>query len=334
MRAVFSAGQRRVCIRQIPEPAKEADEAVVRVAACGICGSEMPQYLSDSTGSITGHEAAGVVQEPDDAGRLRAGDRVVGLAIPGCGECEHCLQGHENYCPNIAAHGRPWKPFGHADRITAFSRYCLPIPDAITFDTAIAVGGCGIGVAWHGLKRLCIGNDEPVPVIGVGPIGLAAVMVLKHLGAAPAALDISQYRLAKAEAFGAAPGAVNDSPERAEAFAADMRSAGVEKVVLCTSNHDAAALALRCLAPRGSMLVLAGLHRWPLDSYGMIGIGDKSIIGSWHYHRAEWPELLSAVAAGLPAHELVTHTFPFSEADEAYRAFAAGQTGKVVLHPE
>ena len=82
------------------------------------------------------------------------------------------------------------------------------------------------------------------------------------------------------------------------------------------------------------MLVLAGLNRWPLDSYQMIGIGDKSIIGSWHYHRAEWPELLAAVAAGLPAHELVTHSYTFAEADEAYRAFAGGQTGKVVLHPD
>jgi threonine dehydrogenase-like Zn-dependent dehydrogenase len=76
------------------------------------------------------------------------------------------------------------------------------------------------------------------------------------------------------------------------------------------------------------------MHCWPLDSYQMIGVGDKSILGSWHYHRAEWPELLAVVKAGLPAHELVTHSFPFAKADEAYRAFSEGETGKVVLHPE
>jgi len=334
MRALFSAGQHRVRAREIPEPTKGADEALVRVAACGVCGSEMPHYHSGSEEAITGHEAAGIVEEPDAEGRLQAGDRVVLLAIPGCGECPSCQQGHENYCPDIATRGRPWKPFGHAEKIAVFWRYCLPVPDDMTLETAIAVGGCGIGVAWHGLKRLQIGPGDLVPVMGAGPIGLATVMVLKHLGAAPAAIDIARYRLAKAETFGAVRTLVNDNPEGAEAFAAEMRSAGVGKVVLCTSDHRAAALALRCLAPGGSVLVLAGLHQWALNSYPMIGVGDKSILGSWHYHRAEWPELLEAVAAGLPAQELVTHTFAFADAEEAYRAFAGGRTAKVVLHPE
>lgn len=334
MRAVFTAAKRRVRVAEIADPVREPDEAIIRVAACGICGSEMPQYHADSAEGITGHEAAGVVEEPDDEGRLQAADRVVLLAIPGCGDCECCRQGHENYCPNTPTSGRPWKPFGHAERIAVFAPYCLPVPEGMSFDTAIAVGGCGIGVAWHGLRRLSPDPGELVPVIGVGPIGLAAVMVLKHLGAVPAALDISQYRATMAEGFGATRAVVNDSPERAEAFAAEMRSAGVRRVVLCASSHDAAALGLRCLVPQGSMLVLAGLHRWPLDSYHMIGIGDKSILGSWHYHRIEWPELLAAVEGGLPAHDLVTHTYPFAEADAAYRAFAGGETGKVVLHPD
>ncbi len=319
-------------IGEVPEPTKEADEAIVRVHACGLCGSEMPHYHGGSGETITGHEAAGIVEEPDAAGRLRAGDRVVLLAIPGCGECPACQQGHENYCPDLADKGRRWKPFGHAERIAAFRRYCLPIPEEMSFETAIAVGGCGVGVAWHGIKRLEVRPGELVPVMGVGPIGLAAVMVLTHFGARPVAIDVAPYRLQKAQTFGAVRTLVNDEQERAEAFAAEMRAAGVEKVVLGTSNHEAAALGLRCLAPLGRMLVLAGLHRFALSSYEMIGIGDKSLVGSWHYHRAEWPELL-AVAAGLPAQELVTHTFPFAEVEAAYRAFAGGETGKVVLRP-
>jgi threonine dehydrogenase-like Zn-dependent dehydrogenase len=333
MKAVLSAGHDRVRTGDVPEPAREPDEAIVRVAACGLCGSEMPHYHGGSGEIVTGHEAAGIVEEPDAAGRLRKGDRVVLLAIPGCGECPACEQGHENYCPHLASRGRHWKPFGHAERIAAFWRRCLPIPDEMTFETAIAVGGCGVGVAWHGITRLGLRPGETVLVMGVGPIGLAAVMVLKHLGASPVAMDISSYRLEKAEAFGAVRTLMNDDAERSETFAAELRAAGVDKVVLGTSNHEAAALALRCLAPQGRLLVLAGLHQFRLNSYEMIGIGDKSLVGSWHYHRAEWPDLLAAVAAGLPAHELVTHTFPFAEVEEAYRAFAGGETGKVVLHP-
>jgi threonine dehydrogenase-like Zn-dependent dehydrogenase len=333
MRAVCAAGQGRVFVREMPAPTRATEEALIRVAACGVCGSELPHYHSADGEMITGHEAAGVVEEADDAGVVKVGDRVVLLAIPGCGECEACRQGHENYCPNISTKGRPWKPFGHAEQTAIFARHCLPVPEGMSFATAIAVGGCGIGVAWHGIKRLAPEPGEVVPVIGVGPIGLAAVMVLKHLGAAPVAMDVSPYRLAKAQAFGATRGVLSDSPEHAAEFAAELRAAGVSKLVLCTGNFDAATLALTCLAPLGRMLLLAGLHRWPLESWRMIGIGDKSILGSWHFHRAEWPELLAAVAAGLPADQLVTHTFPFARADEAYRAFVGGETGKVVLVP-
>jgi L-iditol 2-dehydrogenase len=332
MKAILAAGHGRVRAGEMPAPVRQADEALIRVAACGVCGSEMPHYHSGTEELITGHEAAGIVEVAADAGHLRVGDRVVLLAIPGCGACPTCEQGRENYCPDLATQGRRWKPFGHAEQIAAFWQQCLPIPKEMSFETAIAVGGCGIGVAWHGIRRMPLRPGEVVPVLGVGPIGLAAVMVLKHLGTVPVALDISRYRLAKAQRVGAARALLND--DRADGFAPEMRAAGVDKVVLCTSNHQAAALGLCCLGPQGRMLVLAGLHQWPLNSYEMIGVGDKLIMGSWHYHRAEWSELLEAVATGLPAPELVTHTFPFSRAEEAYRAFAAGETGKVVLHPD
>ena len=333
MRAVFAAGQGRVSIKDIPAPTRASDEALIRVEACGVCGSELPHYCSGEGEMITGHEAAGVVEVPDDAGLLKAGDRVVLFVIPGCGECEACREGHENYCPHLDTKGRPWKPFGHAEKIAVYAPRCLPIPERMSIATALAVGGCGVGVAWHGIKRLAPQAGEVVPVIGVGPIGLSAVMVLKHLGAEPMAMDVSPYRLKMATSFGATRVIRGDSPEEAKAFAAELRAAGVSKVVLGTGNHDAAALALTCLAPLGRMLVLAGLERWPLESWRMIGIGDRSILGSWHYHRAEWPELLAAVAAGLPADRLVTHTFPFAQADAAYRAFVGGETGKVILTP-
>ncbi len=334
MKAILAAGQGKVRAGDVPEPVRAADEALIRVKACGVCGSEMGHYHSGEGEIITGHEAAGVVEVADDAGHLHVGDRVVLLAIQGCGECEACRGGHENYCADLWTKGRAWKPAGHAEKIVAHWTRCLPVPDSMSFDTAIAVGGCGIGVAWHGVKRLQVRRGEVVPVFGAGPIGLSAVMVLKHFGAEPVALDVSSYRLDLAQRFGATRTLLNDAPERAEAFVREMRLAGLDKLVQCTGNHKAAAQALQCLAPQGRMLLLAGLSGFSLESWQMLGIGDRMIMGSWHYHRAEWPEVLAAVEAGMPAEKLVTHTFPFSQVEEAYRAFASGETGKVVLHPE
>lgn len=334
MKAIFALGQDRVAVDELPDPGPQPDEVVVRIAAWGICGSEMSQYHGPAGKALTGHEAAGTVEVPDQTGRWHKGDRVVLLAIPGCGECDLCRAGHENYCPNRAARGRTWRPFGHAERIAAPTWACLTLPADMSFETAIAVGGCGIGVAWHGIQRLGVQPGHLVPVLGVGPIGLAAVMVLRHLGAQPVAVDVSPYRLDLATSFGAARTVANTSADAAEAAAAEWRAAGVTTTVLCTGNHDAARLGLQGLAPQGKLLVLGGLSAFPLDSWQLIGVGDRAIVGSWHYHRAEWPALLALVAEGLPASRLVTHTFPVSESQQAYAIFASGQTGKVVIVPD
>ena len=330
MKLIVAAERGRLELREVPEPTPERDEALIAVKACGVCGSERP--AKKKPGDPIGHEIAGIVERPGASGLLKEGDRVVLNVVCGCGRCELCRSGHENYCPQVS--GGKYRPRGAPEKVAFVERNCLKIPDDMSFETAIAVGGCGIGVAWHGLKRLNVEQDEPVCVFGVGPIGLSAVMCLVHAGARPVAFDISSCRLDMAQRFGAIETIRSDDQEALKSALADWRAQGMRASVVCTGAHEAANAAVACLAPHGRMLVVGGLSAWPLNSYGMIGQGDKSILGTWHYHRCEWPELLKMVADGVPADKLVTHVFPFSQANEAYDVFESGKSGKVVLTPE
>lgn len=335
MKKIVIAGKETVRPKETDEPVPKDDEALIEVKACGVCGSEMGTYHADKKEEKdTGHEAAGVIVRPGKSGLLKKGDRVVLCVVSGCGECEYCRSGHENYCPDIWSKGRSFRPAGHAEKVVLVERNCLKIPDNMDFETAIATGGCGIGVAWHGIKRLDVQKGDPVLVFGVGPIGLAAVMILRHIGAQPIALDISEYRLNLAMKLGAVEKIKTGATESKENLFADLKKRKIPRSVLCTGNHEAACNALRSLAPLGKLLVLGGVSGWPFNSFSLIGVGDKTIIGSWHYHRAEWPELIGLVKDGLPAKEMVTHVFPFSRAQEAYTLFAGGATGKVILKPD
>lgn len=200
----------------------------------------------------------------------------------------------------------------------------------MSFETAIAVGGCGIGVGYHGIKRLGIFQNSHVCVFGVGPIGLAVVMVLKHLKAKPIAIDTFEYRLKMANEFGAEK-AFNILKEKDD-FLKFVQKTKIENSVLCTGNNEAADMGISCLSPQGKMVLLGGVSNWKLHGYS-IGLGDKTILGSWYYNRSEWQEILALIQQGVPAHKLVTHVFTFEEVEKAYCEFLKGNTGKVVLKP-
>ncbi|MDD2707264.1 MAG: alcohol dehydrogenase catalytic domain-containing protein [Verrucomicrobiae bacterium] len=296
MRSIITTGPNQLGVADVPEPVPGADEALVELKACGVCGSDLNAYRVGKAGQCIGHEFAGVVAKCGHSGRLREGDRVVLNVVGGCGRCEYCLAGQENYCPEIWTHGRHVKPGGYTEKVTYVERNCLIIPPEMSFETAIVTGGCGIGVAWHGIKRLNIQPGEWIPVFGVGPIGLSAVMLLRHLKAQPLALDQSEYRLNLATQCGAA----DKMSATQEGIEEKIKRLKVRAFILCTGNHQAAERALRMLRLGGTLLILGGLADWKFNSWEMIGVGDKTLMGSWHYHCNEWDKILELTKVDCP----------------------------------
>ncbi|NOZ23518.1 MAG: zinc-binding dehydrogenase [Planctomycetes bacterium] len=331
MKAVLLKGECEVEIGDIPEPEPQEGDAVIQVKAVGLCGSGMGSYRGPRKEKPipTGHEAAGIVADPRGAPNLKEGDRVVVLAVGGCGECECCKNGHMAYCEDV----RTMSP-SHCEKVAFMARCCLPIPDDMSFPVAIAVGGCGLGVGYHGVMRLNVKPDDFVVVMGVGPIGLSATLVLAHLGVKAAVVDVVPYRLELAEKLGA--------EFLINATNLDVTAAIIEanngerptKAILATSNHKAAFAALEALGPGGRMVTLGGVREWPINAFNNLSIRDRALLGSWHYHHQDFSKMMHIVESGAPVDQLVTHVFPFAEAAEAYKTFDSGQSGKVVLSLE
>ena len=168
MQGVVFNGNRQAEIRQFPDPHAGPGEAVVKVRASGLCGSDLHRYRdTEPTETISGHEPCGVVAElgAGAPSGLQVGDRVIVHHYRGCGICEICAMGYEQLCPegNVVYGGGS----GHgsnADYILVPSRTLVRLPNELSFEEGTPRISCGTGTAWNGLRKMELGahvNSRP-----------------------------------------------------------------------------------------------------------------------------------------------------------------------------
>ena len=178
-----------------PDPQCADDGVVIELAACGVCRSDHHSWTgADPTPlpHIMGHEFAGTVIEAGPNTQLRKGQRITAPFILACGDCPDCHAGHpticaHQYCPGF--HG----PGAFAERlpIRAADFNAVPLPDAIPFEIAAAMG-CRVTTAWRALvDRAALKEDEWVAIHGCGGVGLSALLIAKALGARVIGIDPS-----------------------------------------------------------------------------------------------------------------------------------------------
>ena len=189
MKAGLVTGRERFELVEVPEPRPQPGTAVVAVALCGICGTDVHGFLSDRpyNPAICGHEWVGTVTAVGrDVSGLREGDRVVAGIAPACGSCPECLAGRPDYCvpaflgmvgrdPLAPPHG------GFAPRVAVDARRLVPVHDALSDVQAAMVEPAT--VALHAVRRTPPRSGETVVVQGCGPIGLFVLQCARADGA-------------------------------------------------------------------------------------------------------------------------------------------------------
>jgi propanol-preferring alcohol dehydrogenase len=169
-----------------------------------------------------------------------------------------------------------------------------------------------------------------VAVFGCGPVGLGNVLLYSFLGCRVLGIDLSERRRELARELGAA--VVIDG---ACDVVAEVRNAtggrGAEICLECAGRPETAALALQAVATAGRVMCLGEQPRIELSPSADLIRRDITLMGSWYYHFGEYPEMLALFRRGLPVERLITHRFPYPQASEAFAAFSAGLTGKVLL---
>jgi (R,R)-butanediol dehydrogenase/meso-butanediol dehydrogenase/diacetyl reductase len=207
--AIFDEPGHPLRIADVDAPEPQAGEAILRVKACGICGSDLHATTEGLArqGGVLGHEVAGEIASlgPDPIGDWAVGDRAFVVSQFSCGQCGWCMVDQPHNCENLAHFGAlgPDEPDGaYAELLRVRTNDLLAIPDGISFETAAMVEPLATGLMLIRDAELTIGDT--VVVIGGGPIGLATVLWARFFGARRVVMsEMVAHRLSLAETMGA-----------------------------------------------------------------------------------------------------------------------------------
>src|SRR5438128_9721897 len=346
MRGVVFRGDRKLELRDSPDPTPGAGEVVVAMKASGMCGSDLHPYraagnaaaalgLGGASGPIVaGYEPCGVVAARG-AGVSEAeaptGQRVMVHHYKGCGRCKHCKVGWAQLCrQGIVVYGMTGHG-GHAAYMTVPAYTLVPLPDELSFEEGAAIS-CGTGTAYGALKRLDVSGRDTLAVFGQGPVGLSATLLGKAMGARIVALDLSAERRRLAKEFGA--DTVVD-PQAADPVAAlrDLtRGAGVTAALDCTGSPEARAAAVRGTGTWGRVCFVGEGGTVTLDVSPDLLRRQLTLLASWTFSAVGQEECARFIAERqIPLGRLLTHRFALDQAAEAYRLFDTQTTGKGVF---
>ena len=185
MRAVtFESNDKPLCLRELPRPEPGPGQLLLKVKACGICGSDLHAYQTamSAPGTVFGHEFAGEVAAIGEGveGDWQIGDRVIAVGALFCGECSACRDGHVEQCPNIELVGFT-RNGAYADYVVTQAAGTVRLPDAVSFRQGALVEPLAVGL--RAAARLGDVQGRDVAVIGAGNIGLTSALSAKALGA-------------------------------------------------------------------------------------------------------------------------------------------------------
>jgi len=326
-----------------PDPVPAAGEALVRVKAVAICGSDVHGYTG-STGRrippvVMGHEASGVIEAVGRGSEAWAtGTRVTFDSIVWCGACRPCRLGRTNLCETRQTFGVSTPAFRRdgamAEYVVVPQRILHRLPDAVSFDAAAMVEPAA--VAMHAARISGIEPGDLVVVVGAGLIGNLAMQAARTLGAAAVAIaDIAPDRLELAGRLGA--DVVIDStagdPATSLEQATGRRTADVIlEAVGIQATIDLATLLTR---PGGSLTLIGNVQPRVEQDLQAIVSGELTIRGS-AASAGEFPDCIERIADGrLRIAELISRVLPLAEGAAAFEALHRGAPGlmRIVLHP-
>lgn len=211
MKAAVLTGKETIVIEERPKPEIGSGEVLVKVVACGICGTDIHAYRSGDfypAGTIFGHECAGVVAATGlNVSNIRTGDRVVVHPAPACGNCHYCRRGMDNLCIHALESdigSTPERPGGCAEylRIPSPEKMIYALPDSVSFEQGALVET--LAVAFHSVRQSRFEPGDTAVVLGAGPIGLGVVQFLNLSGAGRIiVVEISSQRSEMARRLGA-----------------------------------------------------------------------------------------------------------------------------------
>jgi len=342
MRGAVFLGNRRIEVRNFPDPTPGPGEVVIQMKASGMCGSDLKFYRPPPGEAqaalglgnlkelfIAGHEPCGVVAARGPGVSEREapiGQRVMDHHYAGCGVCRHCRVGWSQLCRagitvyGVTGHG------GHADYLKVPARTLVPLPDELSFIEGAAVS-CGTGTAYGALRRMQLAGGSTLAVFGQGPVGLSATVIGAAMGARVIAVEPNAERRALAKQFGA------DLELDSEKEIKDhTRGEGVDMALECSGAPAARVAAVRAAKTWGTVCFVGEGGEVTLDVSRDLLRKQLTLIGSWTFSAMGQADCARFIVdAGIKLEKIFSHRWKLEQADEAYRVFDTQATGKGVI---
>lgn len=333
MRAAFGTGIRRVELREVDRPNPTSGEALLRVRACGICGSDLHWFQGGFPPPpvCPGHELVGeVVALGADARGVHAGDRVAVEPLVVCGRCAPCRRGDYQLCGRFQLLGTAFDG-GFADYVVAPTRALFPLPSSLEWDVAALTEPTAVCVHAARLAQMRVGDR--VLVLGGGTIGLLAVLVARVGGASAIAMSARYpHQAAMARTLGATHViASNDEDARRQVIRELAPDIVFETV---GGSADTIETAVGAVRPGGTVVVL-GIFTSPSTCNALALVGKEvRLIGSLTYGRAgaraDFEVAIDVLAAERDrAAALITHRFGLASVQHAFETAADKHSGAI-----
>ena len=343
MRALLLSEYKKLSVVEMPVPVIAEDEVLVRVKACGVCGSDIHGY-DGSTGRripplVMGHEAAGVIERVGSrVERFTAGDRVTFDSMVSCGGCDFCRRGQINLCDNRMVLGVSCGDYrrhgAFAEYVSVPERILYTLPDSLSFERAALTEA--VSIASHAVARRVPAAGDTVIVVGAGMIGLLTIQMLKAKDVRTiVAVDVDAQKLDLARRMGAAH-AIRATAVDVPAAVADLTSGrGADVAFEVVGHGDTVATAIRSVRKGGTVVVIGNLSpvvELPLQS---VVTREIAVLGSCGSN-GEIPECIDLLARGvIDVDPIISLKASLEEGPELFARLYGGDKTlmKVIIQP-
>jgi (R,R)-butanediol dehydrogenase/meso-butanediol dehydrogenase/diacetyl reductase len=345
VRALRFHAARDLRIEEVAEPPEPgAGEVVVRVAACGICGTDLHEYVAGPivtpvephplTGAqnpqILGHEFAGdVVATGAGVTSVGEGDRVAIMPLAYCGHCAYCRRGLQHLCATMACVGLSHAWGGMAELATVAEYQVVRLPSGVTHRQGALIEPTA--VAAYGVERAGVAPGDRVLVTGAGPIGALAALCARAAGASTVYVsEPNPARRVRAESLGVATVLDPTSTDVPEYLREHTDGLGVDVAIECSGHPNGFTTAVHSLRRRGT-LAQTGLFVGETSVEPMLwALNDLTIVGTWCYWVYDFDRIAAQIAAGdLPVERVITGTVTLDDAPDAFARLASGTADEI-----
>ncbi len=344
MKAAYLVDVKKFEVRDVPEPETPEDGLVLKVEACGVCGSDLRRWkegpASPGDAMISGHEIAGTVES---VGRLvqdyKVGDRLAIAPDVHCGKCYYCQRGLFNLCENLHLVGiTPGYPGGFAEKMVLTHEILTNgivhrIPEGMPAAHASLAEPASSVLAAHTKANTSL--RDTVLVMGAGPIGCLHMLVAKARGARVILSEPSETRRTMAQPFD--PDLVLD-PFTQDVVAEVRKFTGGRgaDIAICANPIAAThAQAVESVRKAGRVILFGGLPKASPNTSlnaNLIHYGEIEVVGAFSYHPTFHEQALEVIQRCLiPADAIITHTFELDSVNSAFEMASGGDALKVMV---